>query len=106
MSMGNGKKTNRQGKAKDTPVGRAAGQRASVAQVLLVARLRVRNRRDLAVDSLDHAARMIFVTCKSWFFPDRAADAEVADEAPTEAAAVLARSDPDKPQGEHAHRQP
>ena len=49
--------------------------RASVAQLLLVARLRARNRRDLAMDSLENAARVIFVTCKHWFSPEQAADA-------------------------------
>lgn len=49
-------------------------QRASMAQLLLVARLRARTRRDLAVDSLERAAHVIFVTCKNWFAasPDRA----------------------------------
>ncbi len=45
----------------------AVVQRASIAQLLLVARLRARNRRDLAVDSLERAAQVILVTCKSWF---------------------------------------
>jgi hypothetical protein len=49
--------------------------RASIAQLLLVARLRARNRRDLAVDSLENAARVIFVTCKNWFSPEQAVDA-------------------------------
>ena len=42
-------------------------QRAPIAQLLLVARLRARNRRDLARDSLERAANVIFVTCKNWF---------------------------------------
>jgi hypothetical protein len=42
-------------------------QRASLAQLLLVARLRARNRRDLAMDSLERAAQMMLVTCKNWF---------------------------------------
>ncbi|HYW55539.1 MAG TPA: hypothetical protein VE934_01145 [Polaromonas sp.] len=42
-------------------------QRASIAQLLLVARLRARNRRDLAVDLLERATQVIVVTCKSWF---------------------------------------
>lgn len=46
---------------------RDTGQRASIAQILLLARLRARNRRDLAVDSLERAAQVIFVTCRHWF---------------------------------------
>ena len=48
---------------------RDKAQRASMAQLLLVARLRARNRRDLAVDSLERAAHVIFVTCKNWLLP-------------------------------------
>lgn len=43
--------------------------RASLAQLLLLTRLRARTRRDLAVDLLERAAHVIFVTCKSWFLP-------------------------------------
>lgn len=50
---------------------RDIGQRASIAQILLLARLRARNRRDLAVDSLERAAQVIFVTCKHWFAADQ-----------------------------------
>ena len=46
---------------------RVQSQRAPIAQLLLVARLRARNRRDLARDSLERAAQVIFVTCKNWF---------------------------------------
>lgn len=46
---------------------RASSQRASVAQLLLVARLKARNRRDLAVDTLERGAHVMWVTCKSWF---------------------------------------
>ena len=46
---------------------RVDGQRASIAQLLLLARLRARNRRDLAVDSLERAAQVMLVTCKNWF---------------------------------------
>ncbi|MFI5447832.1 hypothetical protein [Polaromonas sp. UC242_47] len=42
-------------------------QRASIAELLLVARLRARNRRDLAVDTLERAAQVLWVTCKNWF---------------------------------------
>lgn len=50
-----------------TAVSRASTQRASVAQLLLVARLKARNRRDLAVDTLERGAHVMWVTCKSWF---------------------------------------
>lgn len=50
-----------------TAMSRASAQRASVAQLLLVARLKARNRRDLAVDTLERGAHVIWVTCKSWF---------------------------------------
>jgi len=50
-----------------TALSRASAQRASVAQLLLVARLKARNRRDLAVDTLERGAHVIWVTCKSWF---------------------------------------
>jgi hypothetical protein len=54
-------------KGRRAEVPRADSQRASLAQLLLVARLRARTRRDLAVDSLERAAHVIFVTCKNWF---------------------------------------
>jgi hypothetical protein len=50
-----------------TALSRASTQRASVAQLLLVARLKARNRRDLAVDTLERGAHVMWVTCKSWF---------------------------------------
>ncbi|MDP2034685.1 MAG: hypothetical protein Q8K29_14850 [Polaromonas sp.] len=50
-----------------TAVSRDSAQRASVAQLLLVARLKARNRRDLAMDTLERGAHVIWVTCKSWF---------------------------------------
>ncbi|MDO8374382.1 MAG: hypothetical protein Q7T39_20855, partial [Polaromonas sp.] len=43
--------------------------RASIAQLLLVTRLRARTRRSLTVDLLERAAHVIFVTCKNWFQP-------------------------------------
>jgi hypothetical protein len=51
----------------DTAVSRDSAQRASVAQALLVARLKARNRRDLAMDTLERGAHVMWVTCKSWF---------------------------------------
>jgi len=56
-------------KRRRAEVSRVDAQRASLAQLLLVARLRARTRRDLAVDSLERAAHVIFVTCKNWFLP-------------------------------------
>lgn len=50
-----------------TAVSRCSAQRASVAQLLLVTRLRALNRRDLAIDTLERAAHVIWVTCRSWF---------------------------------------
>ncbi len=50
-----------------TAVSRDSAKRASVAQLLLVARLKARNRRDLAVDTLERGAHVMWVTCKSWF---------------------------------------
>lgn len=50
-----------------TVVSRDSAKRASVAQLLLVARLKACNRRDLAVDTLERGAHVMWVTCKSWF---------------------------------------
>ena len=50
-----------------TALSRESVQRASVAQQLLVARLKARNRRDLAVDTLERGAHVLWVTCKNWF---------------------------------------
>jgi hypothetical protein len=50
--------------------------RAPVAQLLLVARLRARNRRDLARDLLERAAQVLLVTCKSWFSLGRSVAAQ------------------------------
>lgn len=46
---------------------RGSVQRASVAQQLLVARLKARTRRDLAMDTLERGAHVLWVTCKNWF---------------------------------------
>lgn len=64
-------------KSRQAEVRRVDGQRASIAQLLLVARLRARTRRDLAVDSLERAAHVIFVTCKNWFLPSLDRDGQV-----------------------------
>jgi len=50
---------------------RVASQRAPMAQLLLLARLRARNSRDLARDLLERAAHVIFVTCRSWLSGSR-----------------------------------
>lgn len=65
------------GQGRRVEVSRVDGQRASMAQLLLLARLRARNRRDLAVDSLERAAHVIFVTCKNWFLPSLDRDGQV-----------------------------
>lgn len=65
------------GQGRHAEVSRVDGQRASIAQLLLLARLRARTRRDLAADSLERAAHVIFVTCKSWFLPSPDRDGQV-----------------------------
>ena len=40
---------------------------APISQLLLLVRLRARNRRGLARDLLERAAHVLLVTCKSWF---------------------------------------
>ena len=64
-------------KGRRAEVSRVDSQRASLAQLLLVARLRARTRRDLAVDSLERAAHVIFVTCKNWFLSSPERDGQV-----------------------------
>lgn len=64
-------------KGRRAEVSRVENQRASLAQLLLLARLRARTRRDLAVDSLERAAHVIFVTCKNWFLPSPDRDRQV-----------------------------
>jgi len=63
-----------------TPLSRDSAQRASVAQLLLVARLKARNRRDLAVDTLERGAHVMWVTCKSWFSSGQPPAAAASDE--------------------------
>ena len=62
--------------AQSREVRRLQQQRAPIAQLLLVARLRARNRRDVARDLLERAAQMISITCKNWFSSGRAAAVE------------------------------
>lgn len=65
------------GKGRHAEVRRVDRLRASLAQLLLVARLRARTRRDLAVDLLERAAHVIFVTCKNWFLSSPERDGQV-----------------------------
>ena len=85
-------------KARNRPVTRLDGQRASVAQLLLLARLRARNRRDLAVDSLERAAQVILVTCKNWLLParDKRAD-QAAEPGPPQAGPPSSSKPPPRP---------
>ncbi len=57
--------------ARNKEVRRLRQQRAPIAQLLLLLRLRARNRRDLARDSLERAAHVLWVTCKNWFSLER-----------------------------------
>lgn len=85
--------------------------RAPVAQLLLVARLRARNRRDLARDLLERAAHVLLVTCKSWFSLGRsvAANAPAVTQTDTNSdSSVAASADPaittSNEESPHAHR--
>ena len=49
---------------------RAVGFPASVAEFLLLFRLRVRRRSALCTDMLERAVRVVVVTCKNWFARD------------------------------------
>jgi hypothetical protein len=46
---------------------RQIGFPASIAEFLLVFRLRARRRSSLSADILERAVRVVFVTCKHWF---------------------------------------
>ena len=46
---------------------RPVGFPASIAEFLLVFRLKARRRSALSTDMLERAVRVIFVTCKHWF---------------------------------------
>lgn len=56
---------------------RHLGFQASIAEFLLVTRLRARRRAAPSADVLERAARIVFVTCQNWFGTDdsRSADA-------------------------------
>lgn len=99
----------------DVPQGHEARRlqqlRAPVAQLLLVARLRARNRRDLARDLLERAAHVLLVTCKSWFSLGRsvAANAPAVTQTDTNSdSSVGASADPaittSNKESPHAHR--
>ena len=91
--------------AQSSEARRLQHQRAPIAQLLLLARLRARNRRDVARELLERAAQMIFVTCKSWF----SLGADAAGKAPAPAAIdTKEKSAPatalTPPESPHAHR--
>lgn len=46
---------------------RQVGFPASIAEFLLVFRLKARRRSALSADILERAVRVVFVTCKNWF---------------------------------------
>lgn len=83
--------------APGTEVSRASAKRASAAQMLLVARLKARNRRDLAVDTLERGAHVMWVTCKNWFSSGKPPPAAGEDAASTD---IDNNDNKDK----HAHR--
>ena len=83
--------------APGTEVSRASAKRASAAQMLLVARLKARNRRDLAVDTLERGAHVMWVTCKNWFSSGKPPPAAGSDARQTDI-------DNDDNKDNHAHR--
>lgn len=93
--------------ANSKEVKRLQDQRAPIAQLLLVARLRARNRRDLARDSLERAAQVILVTCKNWFSLGRDATAKtpppatIQSDTDDKSGPATAAAPPESP---HAHR--
>jgi hypothetical protein len=90
--------------AQSKEVRRLQQQRAPIAQLLLVARLRARNRRDAARDLLERAAQMISITCKNWF----SSGGNVAVKAPAVAIDTKQKSIPatalTHTESPHAHR--
>ena len=91
--------------AQSSEVRRLQQLRAPIAQLLLVARLRARNRRDVARDLLERAAQMISITCKNWFSSGRdvavKAPAAVAIETQQKSIPATALKNTESP---HAHR--
>ena len=51
------------------PAPRQLGFQASIAEFLLVNRLRARRPAAPSADVLERAARIVFVTCQNWFAP-------------------------------------
>lgn len=97
--------------AQSKEVKRLQEQRAPIAQLLLLARLRARNRRDLARDLLERAAHVLLVTCKSWFSLGRSVAANAAAVTQTDTnsdSSVAASADPaittSNEESPHAHR--
>ena len=76
-------------------------QQASIAQLLLLTRLRARNRHDLSIDLLERAAEVISVTCHNWFSSARR---QAVEEAAKAGDPPLSPSGPLKNKGSIAHR--
>lgn len=89
--------------ARKPEVRRLDSQRARMAQLLLLARLRARNPCGRAADSLEHAAQVILVTCKHWFAPSRDRAATPEKSTPPPAIAAAQDDNHDNPQGPDAH---
>ena len=51
------------------PARRQIGFQASIAEFLLINRLRARQPSELSADVLERAANIVFVTCQDWFAP-------------------------------------
>lgn len=92
------------GRAAEGEVKREVGQWASIAQLLLLARLRARNRRDLAMDSLERAAQVMLVTCKNWFSAARDKEASASPEAQAKPSTSLLPASSTFSKGPDAHR--
>lgn len=91
------------GRAVEGETRRDMGRWASIAQLLLLARLRARNRRDLAVDSLERAVQVMLVTCKNWFSAAHDAAPSLEEQAKLQAP-VSDASSTFKIKGPDAHR--
>jgi hypothetical protein len=53
------------------PARRDVGFQASLAEFLLINRLRARRKAEPSADVLERGARILQVTCKHWFAPER-----------------------------------
>lgn len=58
------------GKLRPALARQALGLRAGMAELVLLNRLRARTRRELCVDTLEQAARILEVTARSWWTED------------------------------------